>query len=123
VRTHHVIRGGLIFIGTGIGAMSLTASASVVSSGVTAAPAAGHVVGDAGDGAEVPAPLPAAPAAVPVVVALPVEIEAAPTPDPEPRPEAVAQPEPEPPVVQAGAGPAAPVEGATTLIDSIAIER
>ena len=94
--------------------MSLTASASVESPGMTAAPAAGHVVVDAGEGVEAQtAPRPVAPAAVPVVVALPVEVEAAPTPDPAP----------EPPVVQAGTGPARPVEGATTLIDSLTIER
>lgn len=114
MRIHHVIRGGLIFVGAGIGAMSLTASAGVGTPGETAAPVAGHVVVDVVERAEVQAaPLPAAPAAVPVVVAAPVEEEVAPTPDPEP----------ERPVVQAGPGPAAPVEGATTLIDPVSIER
>ena len=114
MRIHHVIRGGLVFVGTGIGAMSLTASAGVGTHGVTAAPAAGHVVVDAVERVEAQAaPLPAAPAATPVVGALPVEVEAAPTSDPEP----------DPPVVQAGPGPAAPVEGATTLIDPLVIER
>jgi hypothetical protein len=114
MRIHHVIRGGLIFVGTGIGAMSLTASAGVGSPGLTAAPAAGHVAVETVERAEAQAaPLPAAPAAEPVAVALPVAAEAAPTLDPEP----------EPPVVQAGPGPASPVEGATTLIDPLAIER
>jgi hypothetical protein len=114
MRIHHVIRGGLIFLGTGIGAMSLTASAGVGTTGMTAAPVAGHVEVDAVEraGAQA-APLPPAPAAVAVVVDAPVEPEVAPTPEPEP----------ERPVVQAGPGPAAPVEGATTLIDPLAIER
>ena len=81
---------------------------------MTAAPVAGPVAVDVVERAGVQAaPLPAAPAAVPVVVALPVEAEVAPTSDPEP----------ERPVVQAGPGPATPVEGATTLIDPLVIER
>ena len=113
MRIHHVIRGGLIFVGTGIGAMSLTASAGVGTTGMTAAPVAGHVEVDAVEraGAQA-APLPAAPPATPAVVA-PIAGEVAPTSDPEP----------DRPVVQAGPGPAAPVEGATTLIDPLAIER
>jgi hypothetical protein len=111
---HHVIRGGLIFVGTGIGAMSLTASAVVGNPGMTAAPPAGHVAVDVVERVEAKAaPLPAAPAAEPVVVAAPVAAEVAPTSDPKP----------ERPVVQAGPGPATPVEGATTLIDPLVIER
>ena len=104
MRIHHVIRGGLVFVGTGIGARSLTASAGV------GTPVVDDSVERAGAQA---APLPAAPAAVPAVVALPVEDEVAPTSDPEP----------DRPVVQAGPGPATPVEGATTLIDPLAVER
>ncbi len=114
MRIHHVLRGGLIFLGVGIGAMHLTASAGVGTHDVTAAPAAGHVAVDDRERVGVEeAPLPVAPAAVPVVVALPVEDEVAPP----------SEPEPERPVVQAGPGPATPVEGATTLIDPVMIER
>ncbi len=114
MRIHHVIRGGLILVGAGIGAMTLTASAGVGSPGMAAAPVASHVAADALDRAEVKAPpRPEAPAAVPVVVAAPREDEVAPNPEPEP----------ERPVVQAGPGPATPVEGATTLIDPLVIER
>jgi hypothetical protein len=111
---HHVIRGGLIILGTGIGAMSLTASAGVGTPGLTAAPVGGHVAVDAVEraGAQA-APLPLAPAAPAVAVAVPVADEVAPTSDPAP----------ERPVVQAGPGPATPVEGATTLIDPLVIER
>ncbi len=118
MRIHHVIRGGLIFVGTGIGAMSLTASAGVGNPGMTDALAAGHVAVGAVERAEAQAaPLPLAPAAVPVVVAAPVEDEVAPLSDPDP------EVEPERPVVQAGPGPATPVAGATTLIDPLVIER
>ena len=114
MRTHHVIRGGLIFVGAGIGAMTLTASAGVGSPGMAAAPVASHVGVEALDRAVVvEAPVPEAPPAVPVVVAAPAEVEVAPPRDPEP----------DPPVVQAGPGPATPVEGATTLIDPLVIER
>jgi len=114
---HHLIRGGLILVGTTIGAMSLTASAGVVSPGQTAALVAGPVVvvDDSVPHVEAhPAPLAEAPAASPVAVALPVVAEVVPTSD---------HHEPERPVVQAGPGPAAPVEGATTLIDPLVIER
>ena len=112
MRIHHVIRGGLIFVGTTIGAMSLTASAGVTSPGLTAAPVAGPVAVHTVARVEAQVvPLAEAPAAV--AVAPPVVAEVAPTPEPEP----------ERPVVQAGPGPAAPVEGATTLIDPLAIER
>ena len=114
MRIHHAIRGGLIIVGTTIGAMTLTASAGVTSPGPTAAPVAGLVAVDTVAHVEaVDAPLAVAPAASPVAVALPVEAEVAPT----------SNPQPQPPVVQAGPGPAAPVEGATTLIDPLAIER
>jgi len=113
MRIHHAIRGGLIIVGTTIGAMTLTASAGVTSPGLTAAPVAGLVAVDTVAHVEVvDAPLAVAPAASPVAVALPVEAEVAPTSN-----------QPDPPVVQAGPGPAAPVEGATTLIDPLAIER
>ena len=115
MRIHHVIRGGLIFVGTGIGAMSLTASAGVRNPGLTAAPVAGPVVVDAVErrrGRRLLRSLPLQPPS-PVAVALPVAAEVAPTSDPEP----------ERPVVQAGPGPATPVEGATTLIDPLVIER
>jgi hypothetical protein len=73
---------------------------------------AGHVAVDAVERAAAQAaPLPLAPAAV--AVAVPVTDEVAPTSDPAP----------ERPVVQAGPGPATPVEGATTLIDPLVIER
>ena len=114
MRIHHVIRGGLILVGTAIGAMSLTASAGVNSPGLTAAPVAGPVAVDPVARVEAQVvPLAEAPAAVAVAVAPPVVAEVAPTSDPEP----------ERPVIQAGPGPAAPVEGATTLIDPLAIER
>ena len=114
MRIHHAFRGGLIIVGTTIGAMTLTASAGVTSPGLTAAPVAGPVVVDTVAHVEVvAAPLAVAPAAVPVAVALPVDAEVAPT----------SNHEPDYPVVQAGPGPAAPVEGATTLIDPLVIER
>ena len=114
MRIHHVLRGGLTLVGVGIGAMSLTASAGVGTVGMTAAPVAGQVAVDALERTEARVvPLPDAPAAVPVVVALHGEEEVAPSSDPEP----------ERPVVQAGPGPATPVEGATTLIDPLMIER
>jgi hypothetical protein len=114
MRIHHVLRGGLIFLGTGIGAMSLTASVGLgIPSALAADPAgragAPSVDGNAGVQA---APVPAAPAATPVVVAsLGAEVAT------------VSDPEPDRPVVQAGPGPATPVEGATTLIDPLVIER
>lgn len=93
--------------------MSLTASAGVSPSATTAAPAAAEVavpaVGNAGAQA---APIPVAPAATPVVVTS-VETEVAPEPGSDP----------DRPVVHAGPGPATPVEGATTLIDPLVIER
>ena len=114
MRIHHVVRGGLIFLGTGIGAMSLTASAGIGTPSVLAATAANGVAVSSVDenaGAQA-APIPAATAAVPVVVASP-EAEVA----------AVSDPEPDRPVIQAGPGPATPVEGAITLIDPLVIER
>ena len=114
MRIHHVVRGGLIFLGTGIGAMSLIASAGIGTPSVLAATAANDVaVSSVDENAGVQAaPIPAATAAVPVVVASP-EVEVA----------AVSDPEPDRPVVQAGPGPATPVEGAITLIDPLVIER
>ncbi len=114
MRIHHVLRGGLIFLGTGIGAMSLTASVGIGTPNALAADAAGSaVVSSAGENAGVQAaPVPAAAAAVPVVVASP-EAEVA----------SVSDPEPDRPVIHAGPGPATPVEGAITLIDPLVIER
>lgn len=114
MRIHHVVRGGLIFLGTGIGAMSLTASVGIGTPSALAANAAGRaVVSSADETAGVQAaPVPAAKAAVPVVVASP-EAEVA----------SVSEPEPDRPVVHAGPGPATPVEGAITLIDPLVIER
>jgi hypothetical protein len=114
MRIHHVLRGGLILLGTGIGAMSLTASVGLGTPSALAASAAGGAVvpsaeGNAGVQA---APVPAAPAATPVVVA-----------SPEAGVATVSEQEPDRPVVQAGPGPATPVEGATTLIDPLVIER
>jgi hypothetical protein len=114
MRNRHDVRGGLIFTGIGIGAMSLIASAGIGTPGTSAAPAAGRVVvpvavEDVGVQA---APISAPAAAPAAAVAFPAdEAEAVPTP------------EPDRPVVQAGPGPATPVEGATTLIDPLVIER
>lgn len=113
---HHVLRGGLLTLGIGIGAMSLSAAADIATSSTPSAPAAGG----AGSGVVHPeapaAPLPAAPAATPVSI----EVTAA-VPGEEAEP--ASWPEPDRPVVQAGPGPATPVEGATTLIDPLVIER
>ena len=114
MRIHHVLRGGLIFLGTGIGAMSLTASVGLgIPSALAAGAARGAGTPSADEVAGVQAaPVPAAPAATPVVVAsLGAEVAT------------VSDPEPDRPVVQAGPGPATPVEGATTLIDPLVIER
>jgi hypothetical protein len=114
MRIHHVLRGGLIFLGTGIGAMSLTASVGIGTPSALAADAAGGAVESSVDenaGVQA-APIPAATAAVPVVVVSP-EAEVAP----------VSDPEPDRPVIHAGPGPATPVEGAITLIDPLVIER
>ena len=114
MRIHHVLRGGLIFLGTGIGAMSLTTSAGIGTPSALAAGAAGRAgTPSAGEVAGVQAaPVPAVPVAP---AAVPVSWEA----------EVATMPEPvtERPVVHAGPGPATPVEGATTLIDPLVIER
>ena len=114
MRIHHVLRGGLIFLGTGIGAMSLIASAGIGITSAFAADAAGGAgVSSVDENAGVQAaPIPAATPAVPVVVAS-LDAEVA----------AVSDPEPDRPVIQAGPGPATPVEGAITLIDPLVIER
>jgi hypothetical protein len=113
MRIHHVLRGGLIFLGMGIGAMSLTASVGLGTPSALAAGAAGRAgAPSAGEVAGVQAaPVPAA-AATPVVLAS-LEAEVA----------TATGIEPDRPVVQAGPGPATPVEGATTLIDPLVIER
>jgi hypothetical protein len=113
MRIHHVLRGGLIFLGAGIGAMSLSASVGIGTPSAYAAGAASRAVtpADGTAGAQA-APIPAAPAAPAVVVAS-GEDEVA----------TVSDPQPDRPVVHAGPGPATPVEGATTLIDPLVIER
>ena len=114
MRIHHVLRGGLIFLGTGIGAMSLSASVGIGTPSALAAGAAGHAGSPSADevvGVQA-APVPVAPAAAAVVVAS-WDDEVA----------TVSGNEPDRPVVQAGPGPATPVEGATTLIDPLVIER
>jgi hypothetical protein len=114
MRIHHVLRGGLIFLGTGIGAMSLSGSVGIGTPSALAAGAAGRAEAPAVDqvaGVQA-APVPAAVAAPAVAVAAP-EAEVATVPGTEP----------DRPVVQAGPGPATPVEGATTLIDPLVIER
>lgn len=114
MRIHHVLRGGLIFLGTGIGAMSLTASVGIGTPNALAADAADRVgVPTDGNAGVQAAPVPVALAASAVVVAS-LGPEVAPVPAPE---------EPDRPVVHAGPGPARPVEGATTLIDPLVIER
>ena len=63
MRIHHVLRGGLIFLGTGIGAMSLTASVGIGTSSTLAAGAAGVTGASAEGNAGVQAaPVPAVPA-------------------------------------------------------------
>ena len=114
MRKHHGRRGGLIFTGILIGAMSLSPSAGSDTPTTAPAPAGNRAVASAGEDAEAQAaPIsaaPAAPRAVPVAV-------------PEAEVDPVSDPEPERPVIQAGPGPATPVEGATTLIDPLVIER
>jgi hypothetical protein len=100
MRIHHVLRGGLIFLGTGIGAMSLTTSAGIGTPSALAADAAGRAGLPSADeivGVQA-APIPAAPAATPADVASwGVEVAT------------VSGTEPDRPVVQAGPGPATPV--------------
>jgi hypothetical protein len=113
MRIHHVLRGGLILLGTGIGAMSLTASVGIGTSSTPAASAASATEAPADGNAGVQAaPVPAEPVA-PAAVPVSWEAEVAMLPDPVT----------DRPVVQAGPGPATPVEGATTLIDPLVIER
>lgn len=134
MKIHHVIRGGLLATGVGIGTAMFAATAGAGSSGVLTASAVDH--------AETAAPveatvhvesLPLAPAAVPVRIAAvetaPVLTEAADTV----ATQSVAAPAEEAdtmpaeaadlPVVQAGPGPVTPEPGVTTLIDPIVIER
>ncbi len=123
---HHLIRGGLLLTGVGIGSALITAAAQAGSHDVVTAPAVERVVATA----PVPslvvgaASLPEAPAAVPVLIES-VEVEAAAAVPPAVLEEAepVSEPAPERPVVHAGPGPATPVPGATTLIDPMVIER
>lgn len=115
---HHAVRGGLLAMGVGIGAMIVLTTPGAGSPGAPAAPAAERaVVVAVPDAVGSPAPLPLAPAATPVLIE--VVVEAAPAEEAEPVPD----PAPEYPVVHAGPGPATPVEGATTLIDPLVIER
>ncbi len=114
---HHVLRGGLLAIGVGTFVMSLTASADIGSPGASAAPAVGRaaVNGVVADAVGPVASLRPASAAAPVqiVVTAVASGEQAKTDGDEP----------DRPVIQAGPGPATPVEGATTLIDPLVIER
>jgi hypothetical protein len=114
---HHVVRGGLLAIGMGMFVMSVTASADTGSPGVSAAPAVGRAVvtGDAADEVGLvvaPSPSSTAPP-IPLEVATIVPGEQVKTDGAEPVR----------PVIQAGPGPATPVEGATTLIDPLVIVR
>lgn len=113
---HHVVRGGLLAIGMGIFVMSVTASADTGSPGVPAAPAVGPAVvaGDAADevGLMAPPPSSTAPPIPPEVATI--------VPGEQVKTDGV---EPDRPVIQAGPGPATPVEGATTLIDPLVIVR
>ena len=115
LRIHHVVRGGLIMLGIGIGTMSLVTSAGSAVAPTVVAPAAHRaVVTVASDDAGAQAvPVLAARAASPAVAAETHADEAEPVTDPHP----------DYPVVQAGPGPATPVEGAITLIDPLVIER
>jgi len=113
----HVLRGGLFAMGVGTFVMSFTATAGTESPGASAAPAVGRaeVIGVVADAVEPTASLRPEPAAAPIVI----EISAA-------APGETAEPDeddPDRPVIQAGPGPAVPVEGATTLIDPMVIER
>jgi hypothetical protein len=113
MQIRHLIRGGLLATGVGIGTAILTASAGAVE------------------------PLPSAPAAVPVritpvapaTISTPVVIEAVEAPEietvaaPAEESDAVSAPQPDPPVIQAGPGPVTPEPGVTTLIDPLVIDR
>lgn len=115
---HHALRGGLLTLGIGIGAMSLTAAAGIGTSSAPSAPAAGRAgMVDVDRHMAQAAPSPVAPAATPISI----EATAAAPPSEGAKP--ASWPEPDRPVVQAGPGPATPVEGATTLIDPLVIER
>lgn len=112
----HVLRGGLLTLGIAIGAMSITAAADSGTRSTSPAPAVDRAA------AVVPAevasgPVRFAPAATPIL------IEVAAMAEPDGGAEPASWPEPDRPVVQAGPGPATPVEGATTLIDPLVIER
>lgn len=119
---HHLIRGGLLLTGVGIGSALISASAQAGSHGVVTALAVDPVVATAP--APEPAvraePIPEAPPAIPVRIES-VETEVPVTVVEEAEP--VSVPAPERPVVHAGPGPATPVPGATTLIDPLVIER
>lgn len=114
---HHLIRGGLIVTGVGIGTICIAASAGAGSHGVVTASAGGHAAAAvaAPESDMQTEPLLAAPPATPVVIEVPEVRDA----------EAETAPDPAPyrPVVHAGPGPAVPVPGATTLIDPLVIER
>jgi hypothetical protein len=102
-------------MGIGIGAMNLATSAGGGIPTSVPAPAEHRAVVTLADddaGAQA-APIPAAPAPSPAVV-VEVHVDEA---------EPVSDPEPVYPVIQAGPGPATPVEGAITLIDPLVIER
>ena len=113
----HVLRGGLLAIGVGTFVMSLTASAGTGSPGASAAPAVGRA---AVTGAVAGAVGPVA-SLHPASAATPISIEVSAV-APGEQAETDGD-EPDRPVIQAGPGPATPVEGATTLIDPLVIER
>jgi len=102
-------------MGIGIGAMSLTTSAGGgIPTAASASAARRAVVTVAVDDAGAQAALILATPATPLAVVAETPVEEA---------EPVSDPEPVRPVIQAGPGPATPVEGATTLIDPLVIER
>ena len=115
MHTHHVRRGGLLALGIGTITMSITASVGAGSPGASAASAVGRAEATVSTAdAPVPVALSPAPAATPILIEVTASsVEAA---DPDGN-------EPDRPVVHAGPGPATPVEGATTLIDPLVIER
>jgi hypothetical protein len=115
---HHAVRGGLLAMGVGIGIMSIITTAGAGSTGAPAASPAGRAaVAEATVVVEDSVLHPPAVAATPILIEVPAA--ALPVVEAEPVPE----PAPEYPVIQAGPGPATPVEGAITLIDPLVIER
>ena len=117
MHNHHVVRGGLLAMGVGIGIMGVIATAGAGTTGAPAASPAGRTAVVAAPVVEDrPSSRPAAVAATPVLIEVPAATPAA--EEAEPVPSTVT----EYPVIQAGPGPATPVEGAITLIDPLVIE-